>query len=93
MPEDTVYTVTEIYPSHVVLDGNHPLAGIAAAAAKVHDARGANQIEQRSVRGLLSVADRNRAQDMRSRLAREVSRAAAPRARSNAGAKRACLRR
>ena len=29
MPEDTVYTVTEVYPSHVVLDGNHPLAGIA----------------------------------------------------------------
>jgi len=27
MPEDTVYTVTEVYPSHVVLDGNHPLAG------------------------------------------------------------------
>jgi len=29
MPEDTIYTVTEIYPSHVVLDGNHPLAGLA----------------------------------------------------------------
>ncbi len=29
MPEDTVYTVTEVYPSHVVLDGNHPLAGMA----------------------------------------------------------------
>ena len=29
MPADTVYTLTEIYPSHVVLDGNHPLAGIA----------------------------------------------------------------
>ena len=28
MPQDTVYTLTEIYPSHVVLDGNHPLAGI-----------------------------------------------------------------
>ena len=28
MPSDTVYTLTEIYPSHVVLDGNHPLAGI-----------------------------------------------------------------
>ena len=24
-----IYTVTEIYPEHVVLDGNHPLAGIA----------------------------------------------------------------
>ena len=23
------YTVTEMYPDHIVLDGNHPLAGIA----------------------------------------------------------------
>ena len=29
MPAEAVYTVTEVYPSHVVLDGNHPLAGIA----------------------------------------------------------------
>lgn len=29
MPPDAIYTVTEVYPSHVVLDGNHPLAGIA----------------------------------------------------------------
>lgn len=29
MPKDVLYTVTEIYPDHVVLDGNHPLAGIA----------------------------------------------------------------
>jgi len=28
-PRDLLYTVTEIYPEHVVLDGNHPLAGIA----------------------------------------------------------------
>jgi FKBP-type peptidyl-prolyl cis-trans isomerase SlyD len=28
-PKDLIYTVTEIYPEHVVLDGNHPLAGIA----------------------------------------------------------------
>ena len=28
-PTDHIYTVTEIYPEHVVLDGNHPLAGIA----------------------------------------------------------------
>ena len=27
--QDMLYTVTEIYPEHVVLDGNHPLAGIA----------------------------------------------------------------
>ena len=29
MPADAIYTVTEIYPEHVVLDGNHPLAGMA----------------------------------------------------------------
>ena len=28
-PADVLYTVTEVYPEHVVLDGNHPLAGIA----------------------------------------------------------------
>ena len=28
-PKDALYTVTEIYPEHVVLDANHPLAGIA----------------------------------------------------------------
>jgi len=28
-PIDAIYTVTDIYPEHVVLDGNHPLAGIA----------------------------------------------------------------
>ena len=28
-PKGTLYTVTEIYPDHVVIDGNHPLAGIA----------------------------------------------------------------
>ncbi len=28
MPADRIYTVTEVYPEHVVLDGNHPLAGI-----------------------------------------------------------------
>ncbi len=29
IPRDRMYPVTEIYPEHVVLDGNHPLAGIA----------------------------------------------------------------
>ena len=29
MPDDAVYVVTEVYPSHVVLDANHPLAGMA----------------------------------------------------------------
>ena len=28
-PKDAFYTVSEIYPEHVVLDANHPLAGIA----------------------------------------------------------------
>ena len=28
-PSDALYTVSEIYPEHVVLDGNHPLAGMA----------------------------------------------------------------
>ena len=28
-PTDALYSVTEIYPDHVVLDGNHPLSGIA----------------------------------------------------------------
>jgi len=28
-PKDALYTVTDIYPEHIVLDGNHPLAGIA----------------------------------------------------------------
>ena len=29
IPAGFIYTVTELYPEHVVLDGNHPLAGIA----------------------------------------------------------------
>ena len=32
---DALYTVTEVYPDHVVLDGNHPLAGIALRLALV----------------------------------------------------------
>ncbi len=28
-PRDALYTVAQLYPDHVVLDGNHPLAGIA----------------------------------------------------------------
>jgi FKBP-type peptidyl-prolyl cis-trans isomerase SlyD len=62
MPEDTVYTVTEVYPEHVVLDGNHPLAGM---ALRMHiTVRGvraatAEEIEAKSVQddaaGLLQV--------------------------------------
>ena len=32
-PRTGLYTVAEIYPEHVVLDGNHPLAGIALRLA------------------------------------------------------------
>ncbi len=28
IPQDALYIVTDLYPDHVVLDGNHPLAGI-----------------------------------------------------------------
>ncbi len=28
-PRDVIYTVTDIYPEHIVIDANHPLAGIA----------------------------------------------------------------
>jgi FKBP-type peptidyl-prolyl cis-trans isomerase SlyD len=52
MPADTIYVVSEIYPSHVVLDGNHPLAGIALRLTiQVRDVREASdeEIEARSV--------------------------------------------
>ena len=43
---DHVYTVTDIYPEHVVLDGNHPLAGIALRLAlKVESVREASEQE------------------------------------------------
>ena len=46
MPGDAVYTVTEVYPNHVVLDGNHPLAGMALRLAlKVRDVREATDDE------------------------------------------------
>ena len=45
-PRDLVYFVTEIYPEHVVLDANHPLAGIALRLAlKVHAVREASAAE------------------------------------------------
>ncbi|CAD5374657.1 Peptidylprolyl isomerase [Rubrivivax sp. A210] len=52
MPADAIYVVTEIYPSHVVLDGNHPLAGMSLRLAlTVRDVRAASadEIESRSV--------------------------------------------
>ena len=46
MPKDHLYTVTDIYPEHVVLDGNHPLAGIAIRlAVKVDSVRDATEQE------------------------------------------------
>ena len=45
-PRDMLYTVTEIYPEHVVLDGNHPLSGIALRLSlKVEAVREANEEE------------------------------------------------
>jgi FKBP-type peptidyl-prolyl cis-trans isomerase SlyD len=52
MPADAIYLVTEIYPSHVVLDGNHPLAGMALRIhLRVAGVREASdeEIEARSV--------------------------------------------
>lgn len=45
-PPNTLFTVTEIYPEHVVLDGNHPLAGIALRISlKVEAVREATEEE------------------------------------------------
>ena len=45
-PRDALYTVTEIYPEHVVLDANHPLAGIALRLSlKVEAVREATEEE------------------------------------------------
>ena len=54
MPSEAIYLVTEIYASHVVLDGNHPLAGMALRLdMKVQAVREASEaeIEARSVSG------------------------------------------
>ncbi|MFM2323225.1 FKBP-type peptidyl-prolyl cis-trans isomerase [Brachymonas denitrificans] len=40
IPKDALYIVTDIYPDHVVLDGNHPLAGIGLELRiKIHSVR------------------------------------------------------
>lgn len=45
---DLLLTVTEIYPEHVVLDGNHPLAGIALQLdMKIRKVRPSTPEEQR----------------------------------------------
>jgi len=54
MPADAIYLVTEIYPDHVVLDGNHPLAGMALRLdIQVRGVREATdeEIEARTVGG------------------------------------------
>lgn len=44
--DDAIYTVTEVYPDHVVLDGNHPLAGIGLRLYMVvRDVREASEAE------------------------------------------------
>jgi FKBP-type peptidyl-prolyl cis-trans isomerase SlyD len=46
-PRNVLYTITEIYPDHVVLDGNHPLSGIALRLSlKVNHVRMATEQEQ-----------------------------------------------
>jgi FKBP-type peptidyl-prolyl cis-trans isomerase SlyD len=46
MPRDKLYTVTEVYPGHVVLDANHPLAGMALRLhVTVRDVREASVAE------------------------------------------------
>ena len=60
MPAEAVYTVTEVYETHVVLDGNHPLAGMALRlSVKVMAVRAATdeETEAKSVadEGMVSV--------------------------------------
>ncbi|MEY4765038.1 MAG: hypothetical protein RI907_1711 [Pseudomonadota bacterium] len=46
LPKDVIYSVTEVYDTHVVLDGNHALAGIALRLSlKVCDVRPATEEE------------------------------------------------
>ena len=46
IPAGFIYTVTELYPEHVVLDGNHPLAGIAIRLSiTINSVRGATKQE------------------------------------------------
>jgi FKBP-type peptidyl-prolyl cis-trans isomerase SlyD len=45
-PRDRLFFVSDIYPDHVVLDGNHPLAGIALRIhLKLHAVREATEEE------------------------------------------------
>lgn len=68
MPKDVIYTVTEVYDTHVVLDGNHPLAGLSLnLMLKVLDVREATEeeIEQGSVaQSIFSLAPSSDALDV-----------------------------
>jgi FKBP-type peptidyl-prolyl cis-trans isomerase SlyD len=59
MPRDLFYSVSEVFPTHVVLDGNHPLAGMALRLQlQVLDVRAAEDHEVEAGRvgaSLLSV--------------------------------------
>jgi len=45
-PADRLYFVSDIYPDHVVMDGNHPLAGIALRLRlRIHSVREATEEE------------------------------------------------
>lgn len=45
-PKDKLFVVTEVYPDHLVLDANHPLAGIALRVSlKIHAIREATEEE------------------------------------------------
>lgn len=45
-PKDRLFFVSEIYPDHVVMDANHPLAGIALRVQlKIHQVREATEEE------------------------------------------------
>ncbi len=59
MPADRLYIATEVYATHVVLDGNHPLAGMALRLKlEVRDVREATdeEVSARTVSdGLLTV--------------------------------------
>jgi len=46
IPREGLYTIAQLYPEHVVLDGNHPLAGMALRLQlKVHAVREATEEE------------------------------------------------
>jgi FKBP-type peptidyl-prolyl cis-trans isomerase SlyD len=45
-PKDRLYFISDIYPEHVVMDANHPLAGIALRISiRVHAVREATEAE------------------------------------------------